>query len=339
MSLSDAERITLVNNAYTTNLLTVGMGVLIGYDYILTIRREARLFWKPKVNAASLLFFVNRYLAVFYYVGLAYYRCLDLPFPGCQTQDYIDISLRYLEYLPWAVFSALRVHALSQRNWYLTSFTFVWAMVAFPLDYYGAFHHRYYIKDPYLGCASGAATPTFLSEMGSMFIRGGQIIGDVVVIGVTWRATYRAHREGYSSRLLTIMFRNGTLYFFVLLALNILQMLFIFLPNTFLHIPLTNTSWVPKFSEPITTILISRFILDLHETNRAMAHGDLTALEIMSSDMVIAHPSSEGAMSTELEDWSVNTNPTWNHKGSEGTFGSTMVSSSTVSEIGRLNPA
>ena len=77
--------------------------------------------------------------------------------PSCQTQDYIDISLRYLEYLPWAgsfplhifckhswadcltaraVFSALRVHALSQRNWYLTLFTFVWGMIAFPLDYY-----------------------------------------------------------------------------------------------------------------------------------------------------------------------------------------------------------
>ena len=35
-----------------------------------------------------------------------------------------------------AVFSALRVHALSQRNWYLSSFTFFWAVLAFPIDYY-----------------------------------------------------------------------------------------------------------------------------------------------------------------------------------------------------------
>ena len=46
-----------------------------------------------------------------------------------------------------------------------------------------------------------------------MFIRGGQIVADVVVIGVTWMATYRAHREGYTSRLLTIMFRNGKFLF------------------------------------------------------------------------------------------------------------------------------
>ena len=65
--------------ASDTKLIVIA--VLIAYDYLLTIRRESRLFWKRKVNAASLLFFVNRYLAVFYYVGLAYYRCLDLPFP------------------------------------------------------------------------------------------------------------------------------------------------------------------------------------------------------------------------------------------------------------------
>ena len=55
--------------------------VLVGYDYILTIQRESQLFWKRRVNAASILFFTNRYLALLYYVGLAYYRCLALPFP------------------------------------------------------------------------------------------------------------------------------------------------------------------------------------------------------------------------------------------------------------------
>ncbi|KAM5539508.1 hypothetical protein V8D89_006960 [Ganoderma adspersum] len=275
MSLSDAQRITLVHNAYTSNLLTVGMGVLVGYDYVLTIRREARLFWKRKVTAASFLFFANRYLALLYYVGLAYYRCLDLPFP---TQDYTDISLRYLEYFPWA---------------------------------------------------------------GTIFIRSGQSIADIVVIGVTWKATYHARREGSMSRLLTIMFTNGS----VLLVLNILHILFIFLPHSFLHIPLTNTSYVTKFSEPLTAILISRFILDLHETNRAMARQVyLTTIELMSADIdIMHHPSSEAAVSggeeEELEEWSVSTNPpisastwTWNHhKGSE--LGSTMDSSS------RLNPA
>lgn len=34
------------------------------------------------------------------------------------------------------VFSALRVYALSQKNWFLASFTFFWAILAMPIDYY-----------------------------------------------------------------------------------------------------------------------------------------------------------------------------------------------------------
>ncbi len=81
-----------------------------------------------------------------------------------------------------AVFSALRVHALSQKNWFLTAFTFFWSVLAFPIDYYvsdypsrpiilhsltpphqGDFHHRSYTHDSVLGCTSEATTPTFLS--------------------------------------------------------------------------------------------------------------------------------------------------------------------------------
>ncbi len=56
---------------------------LVGYDYLLTVWRESRLFWKfeRRVNAATVLFFVNRYFALVYYVGLAYYRYLSLPYP------------------------------------------------------------------------------------------------------------------------------------------------------------------------------------------------------------------------------------------------------------------
>ena len=54
---------------------------LIAYDYVLTVRREYILFWKRRRNLASLLFFTNRYLALLYYVGLAYYRCMFLPYP------------------------------------------------------------------------------------------------------------------------------------------------------------------------------------------------------------------------------------------------------------------
>ena len=63
---------------YLVTMSDLPSAALVGYDYLLTVRRESRLFWKRRVNTASILFFVNRYIALVYYVGLAYYRCLLL---------------------------------------------------------------------------------------------------------------------------------------------------------------------------------------------------------------------------------------------------------------------
>ena len=38
--------------------------------------------------------------------------------------------------MAWAVFSALRVYALSHRNKLLTGTTFFWSVIAFPIEYY-----------------------------------------------------------------------------------------------------------------------------------------------------------------------------------------------------------
>ena len=70
----------IVGPAVSSTTLII-IPVLVAYDYVLTVPREARLFWKRKMTAASFLFFANRYLALLYYVGLPYYRCLNLPFP------------------------------------------------------------------------------------------------------------------------------------------------------------------------------------------------------------------------------------------------------------------
>lgn len=44
---------------------------------------------------------------------------------------------------------------------------------------------------------------------GTIFIRGGQTIADVVVVGVTWKATREARSEGSMSSLMGVMFKNG----------------------------------------------------------------------------------------------------------------------------------
>ena len=49
------------------------------YEHIVTFGFEIQLFWGREVTGAAILFFANRYLALVYYVALAYYRCLSVP--------------------------------------------------------------------------------------------------------------------------------------------------------------------------------------------------------------------------------------------------------------------
>ncbi|KAI1794912.1 hypothetical protein LXA43DRAFT_994871 [Ganoderma leucocontextum] len=112
------------------------------------------------------------------------------------------------------------------------------------------------------------------------------------------------------SSLMRVMFRSGTLYFIMLLVLNSFHVLFVFLPNSLLHVQFSNTSYFIRISEPLTAILVSHFMLDLHETNRRLAHqgSDLSTIQIMSVD--IGQPYSRNPVSEELGDWSVAPNPT-----------------------------
>ncbi len=40
------------------------------YEYCITIGKEVRLFWGKKITGAAVLFFVNRYLVLFYNIDI-----------------------------------------------------------------------------------------------------------------------------------------------------------------------------------------------------------------------------------------------------------------------------
>ncbi|PIL22786.1 hypothetical protein GSI_15481 [Ganoderma sinense ZZ0214-1] len=200
------------------NLMTACGAALIGYDYLLTIERESRYFWKRKMGAPSLLFFANRYLALFYYVGLgmAYYRCQSFP-----LSQVVGIAT---------------IHG----------------------------SHTVYILE------SG-----------------------------------RNHAQE----------RHSVLYY--------LSRTDCARQTSFLHSSLLNASYVTKLSEPITTVLISRFMLDLHQSNLEAAHQDdlsgtnqfMGSLGIRSqrpsSRVARAEPGvlRRQASSGETEEWSTSSIP------------------------------
>ncbi|KAI0640958.1 hypothetical protein C8Q79DRAFT_425241 [Trametes meyenii] len=102
----------------------------------------------------------------------------------------------------------------------------------------------------------------------TLLSRASLIVSDLVVIAVTWATMYR------SSRLVRgvvrgptfhqVMLQNGSIYFVVLVSLNALH---ITLTALSIKLPLASESYVTTFIDPVTSILISRFLLNLRETS------------------------------------------------------------------------
>ncbi|RDX42342.1 hypothetical protein OH76DRAFT_115430 [Lentinus brumalis] len=115
--------------------------------------------------------------------------------------------------------------------------------------------------------------PSVLSSDGppvSVVARTGVTLSDFLLVVLTWRSdAVRPIENPFSSggtrrSLPSILLWNGTLYFIVLGILSALQLSFT------LSSILTSggESFVTLFTEPLTTVLICRFILDLHEATQ-----------------------------------------------------------------------
>ncbi|TFK91440.1 hypothetical protein K466DRAFT_660053 [Polyporus arcularius HHB13444] len=86
------------------------------------------------------------------------------------------------------------------------------------------------------------------------------------------RGAVRGILQSTRLSLSDVLFNDGTIYFIVLFALNILHLV---LTLTALAVSGGDgASYVTIFTTPLTAILISRFLLDLQETNQAVVRVD-----------------------------------------------------------------
>ncbi|OBZ69330.1 hypothetical protein A0H81_10860 [Grifola frondosa] len=100
--------------------------------------------------------------------------------------------------------------------------------------------------------------------------RASLILSDVIVLAITWWKTYEikraASQANLTASLAMLLLRDGTLYFVVLLTFNVLHVAFVFTGQFTMSL---------VFEEPLTSILISRFLLNLREVSLSGQNGGL----------------------------------------------------------------
>ncbi|PIL30350.1 hypothetical protein GSI_07535 [Ganoderma sinense ZZ0214-1] len=277
--MADVDNAGLIAEYYSlviSNYTGYATLALIVYEYLITVGAEVELFWRRKITGASILFLTNRYLVLFYNLSLLrdlWPFTLSLHRQSCGQWANGTRAVEILCYVPWG---ALRVFALTNRNWFVALIVFLLSMAPVAVNF-ADFRWSTISIDPVWGCGQDVAESPALSTS-----RTSLIASDLVVIVVTWLATYKTTRlarvAGHKSRmtLSVLLLRDGMIYFIVLLAMNVMHLAFS-TSSVLINVGNGNVSDIIQVIEPINAILVWRFMLNLQET-RWRTEEDLTTI-------------------------------------------------------------
>ncbi|KAI0781660.1 hypothetical protein BC629DRAFT_575894 [Irpex lacteus] len=272
-----------IGAGYETNYAYIAGAALCVYEYLLTFSRERRLIWDREKSSASVLFLVNRYANI----GYNTFIMLQLV-PWSTPQSCIVISrLSTVSvttiYFTLSTFAAIRTYAICNRS--RGVFISVLALgLIYPLLQicYNVKMVAHKSNYPALGCTSAIAerpNANIEADKVMFFIGiGSSVAFEVLVLVLTWAKTaytvdqLRRTNIGINGTFSYVIICNGTLHFAVLLTLHIVG-LFRFLWPPILPIMVLGYS--------LTSILVSRFILNLREDYVGKGLGDDTALHIL----------------------------------------------------------
>ncbi|KAL7278311.1 hypothetical protein ACG7TL_008287 [Trametes sanguinea] len=264
------------------------------YDWLLCLGQETQLIWPQPRTGASALYFFNRYL--------------------CTFLLHLNWVAEYIMLIGPAVFSCLRVYALTGRNTVLSVLTLFFGLMPFVLNM-ATIYAGHVVNEPMpVGCTDEYTLSATVTIAGSL------IFSDLLVIAVTWWSTYKISRLARSvTEKLTlnqVMLENGTIYFLCMTCLNVLQVLLnaISLVNT----AFDTGSYTEGFIDLLTSVLISRFLLNLRATSQSShtlstpsfvaSHPTFTTLPHFVSDLAgQVHSSSSSTLEFYDEDEEVTT--------------------------------
>ncbi|KAH9893596.1 hypothetical protein C8Q73DRAFT_697586 [Cubamyces lactineus] len=277
MSSEDADMAQLIlatESFFDENCCGFAATAVLCFEYLITLDREVALFWRWKPTGASILFFANRYLTL----ALILFTTTFNAFPyvslqSCRNSVYAGQIMDVCQYVPWALFSALRVFALS-RDWLL-----VIPVMSLYGVYFGvnltAFRWLTYYWGEDSGCTIVYTMSVELVKDFTIASRSALIAADAIVMAVTWHTTFKTERltlrAGHWPSFAHTLFRDGAIYFVVMLVLNVLHLTF-----TVCQLytdALFAVSYMTIFTEPLTSILVSRFLLNLQEVHRDLGRG------------------------------------------------------------------
>ncbi|KAI0641385.1 hypothetical protein C8Q79DRAFT_1014332 [Trametes meyenii] len=244
------ELITALHLFTVSNICEVASVALLAYDHLITLPGEVQFVWGREFSGATVIFLLNRYVTLF--------GKILLPISTLWWPHQTDQQSRALYVWLVAVFSALRVYAIWNKDW--RPFLLV-LVIALSVPVTNMYHYIQSIPEAFIYPLYGCSEATSLDDVQ---LHSSAVVADLLVVILTWVKTYGIRKLATVLRSETsisaLLLRDGTLYFSTMLLLNVLDL--IILQSDVIFDPL------PIFIDVFTCILISRFMLNLRQVAR-----------------------------------------------------------------------
>ncbi|KAE9403066.1 hypothetical protein BT96DRAFT_503298 [Gymnopus androsaceus JB14] len=261
-----------VNNDIGDQLIASHVIPLIGftilyYDYFLTLADELRLIWPPHnpLSLPSLLYLITRYLVVIGYV-MEVLRIFMFAVNDKVCNGLFQFHLLYAGTIQYfiLIICVLRVSAIYNNERSVRWILFFMASVCSILALYAIFSEIRTVNT-YLG--SDTQFPGCNGELSNKLSDrlaipwGGLIVFDFTVFAFT---LYKALSINYEHpvRLMTVLLRDGTMYFIALFASNLANVLML------IYAPALLKDSILLVTNILSSILIARLMLNLRAEAR-----------------------------------------------------------------------
>jgi len=183
-----------------------------------------------------------------------------------------------LAYHLTAVAAAGRAYVVSGKHWRVgvATLTLGFAPIAINLYLWSqeSFDIVVNISSSIATCDAQVHVPDLVLTSAEISIRASIIASDIIVVVVTWVETsYVMHKdnESYPSKITRVLLVEGTIYFVALSTLNTTVIIFWLIDWDGLQIA---GDLVATFLYPMSSILISRFLLNISDTADSTSNVD-----------------------------------------------------------------
>ncbi|KAI0786277.1 hypothetical protein C8Q75DRAFT_827071 [Abortiporus biennis] len=221
-----------------SNYFTVSAYLVVLYDIIITFDEEVLHIWKGKFSVVTVIFFINRYAGLVNSVGGLYNVLFANSASSCIVTNFINqISLLILG-IASPIFSAYRAWVICNHSWSLFISIILFGIVS-PI---------------FIGAStviSARKSENFEGRVSSVMFELITLLTILVKHFKHWRSQVRL---GIKTSYAELLIRDGSLYFGVILTLNIVVMI-----TDEVLADVGNP--LSSFVAPVTCICISRLII------------------------------------------------------------------------------